>query len=98
MARLKRKHSKEGKRYRELGETEYRRQQGDKIRRLRRQARIDKIGKPETKQQKEQRTRIPSSTESKPLSSKEWHAKYKGGNVTQVSLRQYSGYLRNFGK
>ncbi|MHC4808559.1 MAG: hypothetical protein ACYTBX_20175 [Planctomycetota bacterium] len=53
---------------------------------------------PETTQQKEARTRVPSTTSSKPLSQDEWHAKYRGGRVSQSSLQAYRGYLRGFGR
>jgi hypothetical protein len=40
--------------------------------------------------------KLSSAGSSTPLSSKEWHAKHKGGRVSQSSLREYRGYLRGF--
>ena len=90
------KHSPEGEKYRQLGEKEYERQHGEKLKKIRRQKRIDALGRPETKAQKEARTRMPSSG-SKPLSSTEW-LKREGRTASQSSLRAYRGYKRNFGK
>ena len=53
--------------------------------------------KPETNAQKEARGRMPSSSGSgRMLSSTEWHAKYRNGNVSQSSLAAYRGYKRGF--
>ena len=93
----KNKHSRAGKEYLEYGDKGY-----EKLMKSRQQtARLkkevaamdSKVPKPITVS-----ARPSSSGSSTPLSSKEWHAKYKGGNVTQASLRAYRGYLRGFGR
>ena len=91
----KNKHSRAGKEYLKYGEKGYTelmksRQQAARLKKE--VAAMDsKVPKPISVS-----SRPSTSGSSTPLSSKEWHAKYKGGNVTQSSLRAYRGYLRGF--
>ena len=85
------KHSPEGEKYRQLGEKEYERQHGEKLKKIRRQKRIDALGRPETKVQKEARTRMPSSSGGgrEFPSIQEW-CKQQGRSMTQRATIDYS--------
>ena len=88
---LKRKHSKMGKEYKEFGKTPgYQELHKSRQATARLKRKSAEEGKP--------KTITVTSAKSGPLSSTEWHDRYKGGNVTPSSLRQYRGYERNFGK
>ena len=92
----KNKHSPAGKEYLKYGEKGYRELMKSRQQKVRLKKEVAAMG---SKTPKPISVGKPSSSgSSTPLSSKEWHAKYKGGNVTQSSLRAYRGYLRNFGK
>ena len=88
-------HSPAGKQFLELGDENYEQiaKSKQQTARLKKEvaAMDSKVPKPITIS-----SRPSTSGSSTPLSSKEWHAKYKGGNVTQSSLRAYRGYLRGF--